>query len=61
MILFRFHLSGYVISVHFTVTMSTEDLDAIEKGEGLIKFFKLESTLNTTNMVLFDTNGQLIR
>lgn len=41
--------------------MSTEDLDAIEKGEGLIKFFKLESNLNTTNMVLFDTNGQLIR
>ena len=55
-------LIGLVVSsVHFTVTMSVEDLDAIDKGEGLYKFFKLESTLNTTNMVMFDTAGQLIR
>lgn len=47
--------------VHFTVTMAMNDLDAIDKGDGLHKFFKLESTLSTTNMVLFDQDGQLIK
>lgn len=46
-------------SVHFTVTMSMEDLDTLEKGDGLFKYFKLESSVSTTNMVLFDQDGQL--
>lgn len=50
-----------IFSVHFTVTMSMEDLDSIEKGDGLYKFFKLESSLTTSNMVLFDQDGQLIK
>lgn len=48
-------------SVHFTVTMSMEDLDHIEKADGLHKFFKLESSVSTTNMVLFDQDGQLTK
>lgn len=48
-------------SVHFTVTMSMEDLDHIEKTDGLHKFFKLESSISTTNMVLFDQDGQLTK
>ena len=48
-----------LISVHFTVTMAMEDLDALEKGDGLYKYFKLESSVATTNMVLFDQYGQL--
>ena len=47
--------------VHFTVTMAMNDLDAIDKGDGLYKYFKLESALSTTNMVLFDQDGQLIK
>lgn len=39
--------------------MAMEDLDALEKGDGLYKYFKLESTVNTSNMVLFDQYGQL--
>lgn len=39
--------------------MSMEDLDALEKGDGLFKYFKLETTVSTTNMVLFDQDGQL--
>ena len=38
-----------------------DDLDAIDKGDGLHKFFKLESTLSTTNMVLFDQDGQITK
>lgn len=41
--------------------MSMEDLDALEKGDGLYKFFKLESSVSTNNMVLFDQDGQLER
>lgn len=43
------------------MTMSMDDLDAIDKGDGLHKFFKLESTLSTTNMVLFDQDGQITK
>ncbi|CAB1111878.1 unnamed protein product [Ectocarpus sp. CCAP 1310/34] len=48
-------------TVHFTVTMSMEDLDALDKGDGLYKFFKLESSVSTNNMVLFDQDGHLER
>ncbi|CAM9786106.1 unnamed protein product [Sphacelaria rigidula] len=41
--------------------MSMEDLDHIEKADGLHKFFKLESSVSTTNMVLFDQDGQLTK
>lgn len=47
--------------MHFTVVMAEEDLDAIEAGDGLHKYFKLESSLSTSNMVLFDQDGQLIK
>lgn len=51
----------FFFRVHFTVTMAMDDLDAIDKGDGLHKYFKLESALSTTNMVLFDQDGQLIK
>lgn len=41
--------------------MSAEDLDAIDIGDGLYKFFKLESSLSTSNMVLFDQDAHLIK
>lgn len=43
------------------MTMSADDLDAIESGDGLYKYFKLESSVSTNNMVLFDQDGQLER
>ncbi|CAM9132193.1 unnamed protein product [Discosporangium mesarthrocarpum] len=49
-------------TVHFTVTMSPSDIDSLEsEQDGLVKFFKLESTVNTSNMVLFDRYGQLVK
>ncbi|CAM9110129.1 unnamed protein product, partial [Choristocarpus tenellus] len=51
-------------SVHFTVTMSPADIDELEAeagGGGLMKFFKLESSVTTSNMVLFDNSGLLVK
>ena len=45
-------------TVRFTVTMTNEQMkDAEDKG--LYKFFKLESSLSTSNMVLFDPQGRI--
>jgi DNA topoisomerase-2 len=45
-------------TVRFTVTMTEEQMAAAE-AKGLDKFFKLDSTLSTTNMVLFDAEGRI--
>jgi DNA topoisomerase-2 len=49
-------------TVHFTITMSAQDLDAIEREPGgLAKFFRLESSMATSNMQLFDADGIISR
>ncbi len=47
-------------TVKFTVTMSEDNLRKTLDG-GLHKTFKIQSTLSTTSMVLFDANGVLRR
>ena len=49
-------------TVLFTITATKEKIDSFEKEKGgLLKKFKLTSTLNTTNMNLFDEAGRIIR
>uniref|UniRef100_A0A0D9VJV1 DNA topoisomerase 2 n=1 Tax=Leersia perrieri TaxID=77586 RepID=A0A0D9VJV1_9ORYZ len=43
-------------NVEFLITLSKESMD-IAKQEGLEKKFKLTTTISTTNMHLFDSNG----
>lgn len=43
-------------TVHFEVILSEENL-AMAKQEGLLKKFKLTSTISTSNMHLFDPKG----
>lgn len=45
-------------TVHFVLTMTKEGMASAE-SEGLLKFFKCTSTLNTTNMMAFDHNSKL--
>ncbi|KAI3440827.1 DNA topoisomerase 2 [Psidium guajava] len=44
------------VTVHFEVMLSEENM-MIAKQEGLLKKFKLTSTISTSNMHLFDSNG----
>jgi DNA topoisomerase II len=47
-------------TVHFTVTMAAPDLDYLEEQpNGLKKFFKLESSITTSNMTMFDEAGTI--
>ena len=43
-------------TVHFEVILSEENL-IMAKQEGLLKKFKLTTTISTSNMHLFDQNG----
>lgn len=45
-------------SVHFVITMTKEGMAKAEE-EGLLKFFKLTGSINTTNMMAFDSNLKL--
>ncbi|XP_006647737.2 DNA topoisomerase 2 [Oryza brachyantha] len=45
-------------NVEFLITLSKENM-AIAKQEGLEKKFKLTTTIGTTNMHLFDSNGKI--
>ncbi|KJE90404.1 DNA topoisomerase II [Capsaspora owczarzaki ATCC 30864] len=45
-------------SVHFTVTLSEENMAAAE-AMGLAKKFKIDSTISTANMVFFDAEGRI--
>eukprot|EP00051_Salpingoeca_urceolata_P016686 m.223370 g.223370 ORF g.223370 m.223370 type:complete len:1511 (+) comp18752_c0_seq2:97-4629(+) len=45
-------------TVAFTVIMTPEQMAAAE-AKGLYKFFKIESSLSTTNMTLFDSEGRI--
>merc|ERR1711894_270507 len=44
-------------TVHFEVSMSHEEKRKAELDKGLHNFFKLQTTLTTTSMVLFDRYG----
>ncbi|KAL3726570.1 hypothetical protein ACJRO7_031468 [Eucalyptus globulus] len=44
------------VTVHFEVMLTEENM-MIAKQEGLLKKFKLTSTISTSNMHLFDSNG----
>ncbi|KAF8016230.1 hypothetical protein BT93_H1671 [Corymbia citriodora subsp. variegata] len=44
------------VTVHFEVMLTEENM-MIAKQEGLMKKFKLTSTISTSNMHLFDSNG----
>jgi DNA topoisomerase II len=47
-------------TVSFTVTASKEVIDAYEATtDGLCKVFKLTTTISTTNMTAFDTDGRI--
>jgi DNA topoisomerase II len=47
-------------TVHFTVTMAAADLDYLEEQpNGLRKFFKLQSSITTSNMTMFDEAGTI--
>lgn len=45
--------------VHFVIKLKEGKLQEIERTEGIEKFFKLSTTLNTSNMVLFDPEGKI--
>lgn len=45
-------------SVCFEVIMSEENL-ILAQQEGLLKKFKLATTISTSNMHLFDSNGKI--
>eukprot|EP00043_Microstomoeca_roanoka_P011493 m.108253 g.108253 ORF g.108253 m.108253 type:complete len:1678 (-) comp15211_c0_seq2:413-5446(-) len=45
-------------TVRFVVTMSNEQMAAAE-AKGLYKFFKLEGSISTSNMTLFDSQGRI--
>ncbi len=46
-------------TVSFTLTISPDDIDAVEKETGLKRFFKLESSISTNNMQLFNPSGHI--
>nr|AAS90120.1 DNA topoisomerase type 2 [Tetrahymena thermophila] len=46
--------------VHFVVKMSEKQMEKVQR-EGIDKYFKLQSTIPTTNMVLFNHEGKLTR
>jgi len=46
-------------TVRFLVQMATDKLRAAETQKGLHQFFKLQTTIATSSMVLFDSNGCL--
>ena len=45
-------------TVHFTIILTPEQAKELE-GKDLYKFFKLETTIKTTNFNLFDENGHI--
>ena len=46
-------------TVHFTITLTDEQMVAALEGGDLCKKFKLESSISTSNMVLFDPKGRI--
>jgi DNA topoisomerase-2 len=47
-------------TVHFVVTMTSEQMKAAEKA-GLEKTFKIKTSISTQNMMLFDSVGKIAR
>ncbi len=49
-------------TVNFTVTMAPADINAIEREPGgLRKFFRMDSSVSTSNMQLFDPEGTITK
>ena len=46
-------------TVKFIISMTEEKIRAAERDKGLHSFFKLQTTMSTTSMVLFDHLGCL--
>jgi DNA topoisomerase-2 len=46
------------VNVHIVVTMGANELEKAE-AQGLEDFFKLNSKINTSNMICFDFNGKI--
>merc|ERR1719189_1774367 len=44
-------------TVKFVVSMAADKMRAAEQSKGLHSFFKLQTTITTSSMVLFDKNG----
>merc|ERR1712156_446801 len=44
-------------TVKFVVSMAADKMRAAEQSKGLHSFFKLQTTISTSSMVLFDKNG----
>jgi len=44
-------------TVKFVVSMTADKMRAAEQSKGLHNFFKLQTTISTSSMVLFDKNG----
>ncbi|GJN14056.1 hypothetical protein PR202_gb00831 [Eleusine coracana subsp. coracana] len=53
-----FKMQGDADDVYFDITLSEENMN-IAKQEGLEKKFKLTTTIGTTNMHLFDSDGKI--
>jgi hypothetical protein len=51
-------MQGDADDVYFEITLSEDNMDKA-KQEGLEKKFKLTTTIGTTNMHLFDSNGKI--
>ena len=48
-------------SVHFVVRMDGKVLKAAEEKEGIEAAMRLKSSINETNMVLFDHEGRIMK
>jgi len=46
-------------TVKFIISMTADNLRKVEREKGLHTYFKLQTTISTTSMVLFDHNGCL--
>ncbi len=46
-------------TVHFVINLTDEQMTAANEGGDLYKKFKLESSISTSNMVLFDPEGRI--
>ena len=58
LLVYRYHTDK---TVRFVVSMTPDKLRAAEMTKGLHSFFKLQTTISTANMVLFDQNGCMKR
>jgi DNA topoisomerase II len=46
--------------VDFTVTLTEAGIKAVQE-KGLVTFFKLQAKMSTSNMMLFDASGKIVK